>query len=70
MKRPKPSRPARENETPEGGAAATARVATEAEREWFDQRLRERHYLGAGRAVGDYLRQIVTVDGQLAATLV
>ena len=36
MKRPKPSRPTLENETPEGGTAATVRVATEAEQEWFD----------------------------------
>ena len=36
MKRPKPSRPTVENETPEGGTTATVRVATEAEQEWFD----------------------------------
>ena len=36
MKRPKPSRPTLENETLEGGTAATVRVATEAERECFD----------------------------------
>lgn len=70
MKQPKPSNPALENETTESGAAATVRVATVAEREWFDQQLTERHYLGAGRSVGDYLRQIVTVRGQVAALLV
>lgn len=37
---------------------------------WFDQQLADRHYLGAGRAVGDYLRQIVRVRGQPAALLV
>ena len=36
MKRPKPSRPALENGTQEGGTAATVRVATKPEREWFD----------------------------------
>lgn len=36
MKRPKPSPPTLENETPEGGTAATVLVATEAAREWFD----------------------------------
>src|ERR1035437_7068578 len=37
---------------------------------WFDGQLREHHYLGAGRAVGDYLRQIVFLRGQPAALLV
>ena len=37
---------------------------------WFDAQLREHHYLGAGRPVGDYLRQIVFVRGQPAALLV
>ena len=37
---------------------------------WFDQQLADHHYLGAGRPVGDYLRQKVTVRGRLAALLV
>ena len=37
---------------------------------WFDAQLRDHHYLGAGRPVGDYLRQIVFVRGQPAALLV
>jgi hypothetical protein len=37
---------------------------------WFDAQLREHHYLGAGRPVGDYLRQIVFLRGQPAALLV
>jgi hypothetical protein len=37
---------------------------------WFDAQLRKRHYLGAGRPVGDYLRQIVSVRGWPAALLV
>lgn len=36
---------------------------------WFDQQLAERHYLKAGRPVGDYLRQVVKVRGQPAALL-
>lgn len=36
---------------------------------WFDQQMAERHYLGAGRPVGDYLRQLVTVRGRPAALL-
>ena len=36
---------------------------------WFDQQLAERHYLKAGRSVGDYLRQIVKVRGQPVALL-
>ena len=37
---------------------------------WFDAQLAQRHYLQAGRPVGDYLRQRVTVRGQPAALLV
>lgn len=37
---------------------------------WFEEQLRERHYLGAGRPVGDYLRQIAEVDGVPCALLV
>ena len=36
----------------------------------FDQQLADLHYLGAGRPVGDYLRQIVERDGQPVALLV
>ncbi|MCU0786183.1 MAG: DUF4338 domain-containing protein [Verrucomicrobia bacterium] len=37
---------------------------------WFDRQLTERHYLKAGRPVGDYLRQVVKVRGRPAALLV
>ena len=37
---------------------------------WFDQQLADRHYLGAGQPVGDYLRQVVRVRGQPVALLV
>lgn len=46
------------------------RVAASVEHAWFDQQLAEHHYLGAGRPVGDYLRQIVEVRGRPAALLV
>ena len=36
----------------------------------FDQQLAAQHYLGAGRPVGDYLRQIVERDGRPVALLV
>jgi hypothetical protein len=42
----------------------------EAEFTWFDGLLADQHYLGAGRPVGDYLRQVVEVDGKAAALLV
>ena len=45
-------------------------VATAEQIGWFDGQLRDHHYLGAGRPVGDYLRQIVTVRGRPAALLV
>ena len=46
------------------------RVAATEAHGWFDQQLRQRHYLGAGQAVGDYLRQVVERGGQAAALLV
>jgi hypothetical protein len=53
-----------------GCFALKVRVAGEQETEWFDAQLTEHHYLGAGRSVGDYLRQVVEVDGRAAALLV
>ena len=55
------------------GAPDSSVVVTQAgieQLEWFDAQLRDHHYLGAGRPVGDYLRQIVTVRGRPAALLV
>lgn len=46
------------------------RVPPEAEVPWFDGVLADKHYLGAGRPVGDYMRQIVEVDGKAVALLV
>ncbi len=37
---------------------------------WFDQQMADHHYLGAGRPVGDYLRQVVSVRGRPVALLV
>lgn len=48
----------------------TVRVPRESELEWFDRLLADKHYLGAGRPVGDYLRQVVERDGQPVALLV
>jgi hypothetical protein len=45
-------------------------VAGQTENEWFDAQMGQHHYLGAGRAVGDYLRQIVEADGRPVALLV
>jgi hypothetical protein len=50
--------------------AVTVRVPTEQESQWFDAQLTEHHYLGAGRPVGDYLRQVVEVEGRVVALLV
>lgn len=36
---------------------------------WFDEQLAQRHYLGAGRPVGDYLRQVVRQRGRPVALL-
>jgi hypothetical protein len=50
--------------------ALTVRVPTPAQVEWFDGLLADHHALGAGRPVGDYLRQVVERDGQPVALLV
>jgi hypothetical protein len=52
------------------GAKPEVWVATSKDLEWFDQQLGEHHYLGAGRAVGDYLRQVVGLKGKPVALLV
>jgi hypothetical protein len=48
----------------------SVRVPTPEQCAAFDQQLAARHYLGAGRPVGDYLRQFVERDGQPVALLV
>jgi hypothetical protein len=53
-----------------GASALKVRMAGEQESDWFDAQMGRNHYLGAGRAVGDYLRPIVEVDGQPLALLV
>lgn len=53
-----------------GGSGLTVRAARADERATFDAHLGELHYLGAGQAVGDYLRQIVERAGQQVALLV
>jgi hypothetical protein len=55
------------------GAKPSVRVRVAREREevdWFDAQLSDHHYLGAGRSVGDYLRQVVEVDEHAVALLV
>jgi hypothetical protein len=52
------------------GSALVVRVPCEDQVPWFDPLLGEHHYLGAGRAVGDYLRQVVEVEGRPVALLV
>ena len=46
------------------------RIPSDAEVAWFDGLLADKHYLGAGRPVGDYLRQVVEVDRKAVALLV
>lgn len=52
------------------GLKLSVRVARDGEAQWFDGLLADHHYLGAGRSVGDYLRQVVEVGGQVVALLV
>ena len=53
-----------------GASPLKVRVAGSPENEWFDAQMGQHHYLGAGQAVGDYLRQIVEGDGCPLALLV
>ncbi len=53
-----------------GGGAIEVRVAADDQLEWFDGLLADHHYLGAGRPVGNYLRQVVLLDQQPVALLV
>jgi hypothetical protein len=49
-------------------AALSVRVPAPDQCAAFDQQLAAQHYLGAGRPVGDYLRQIVEREGQPSAS--
>lgn len=53
-----------------GAAQLEVWVATEKDSQWFDRQMGEHHSLGAGRAVGDYLRQVVALRGKPVALLV
>lgn len=50
--------------------ALTVRVPAPDQTGWFDGLLAQHHALGAGRPVGDYLRQVIEQDGQPVALLV
>jgi len=58
--------------SPAAGApgSLTVQVPTAEQVAAFDEQLAGQHYLGAGRPVGDYLRQVVQRDGQTVALLV
>ncbi len=51
-------------------ATLRARVPSTHEVKAFDAQLAAHHYLGAGRPVGHYLRQVIELDGRPAALLV
>lgn len=53
-----------------GNSVLQVLIAAQEQYQWFDAQLREHHYLGAGRAVGDYLRQVVELEGQPVGLLV
>src|SRR5215210_222695 len=52
------------------GSSMVVRLLREDEVPWFDGWLADHHYLGAGRAVGDYLRQVVEIEAKPVALLV
>lgn len=51
-------------------SAIRVRIPSEDQLPWFDGLLAGHHYLGAGRPVGDYLRQVVELEGRPVALLV
>lgn len=51
-------------------ATISVRVVSDEEVRWFDGLLANHHYLGAGRPVGHYLRQVVEMAGHPVALLV
>lgn len=53
-----------------GTAGLCVRVCRPEEKKWLDEQLGQHHYLGAGRAVGDDLRQVIEQGGQAVALLV
>lgn len=55
---------------PTQSSAIGVRVPSPDQLPWFDGLLGEHHYLGAGRPVGDYLRQVVEWEGRPVALLV
>ncbi len=67
---PKPSKLATPAPATPPAGALTVRVPTPDQCAAFDQLLAAQHYLGAGRPLGDYLRQVVERDGQPVALLV
>ena len=64
-------KPIEENETQRvsEGTGLRVRIAQTEEKEWFDRVVEENHELGAGKAVGDYLRQVVERRGVAVALL-
>ena len=52
------------------GGSMVIRVPSADELAWFDGLLADHHYLGAGRPVGDYLRQVVEREAKAVALLV
>jgi hypothetical protein len=63
-------KPKTDSNSPAKNAGLQVLICPEHQIGWFDQQLRDHHYLGAGRPVGDYLRQIVQRDGVPVALLV
>jgi hypothetical protein len=62
---------ARKSTAPQADSSVvTVRVVQADEVEWFDGQLAASHYLGAGRPIGDYMRQVVERDGQPVALMV
>ena len=53
-----------------GSPSVHVRVPDDRELDSFDQLLADKYYSGAGRSVGDCLRQVVDRDGEPVAILV
>jgi hypothetical protein len=51
-------------------SSVVVRIPSDEEVQWFDGLLADNHYLGAGRPVGDYLRQVIEINAEPVALLV
>lgn len=65
-----PQPPSQGRSPTKAASELTVHIVAAAEQARFDKLLAQHHYLGATQSIGDFLRQVVTRDGQWVALLV